>query len=1343
MATVSEQIQEIYIGLLGRAADKAGLDYWAAEIEAGTITIGQVRANIVEGQAEYAEGLGSMSRVQTVAELYQRLFEREAADNELEYWVNEEGGSVSVDELVLALSNGASAADRLTLDNKTTAASYYTNNTASYDADSAKAAVDSVDGTQASVEASKAATNAGEPAAETAYELTAGTDKGTDFVGTSAADMFTADLSQNAFAGGVSNTLSSADKLDGQGGIDTLKAQIVNEFVGVNGGGYEIDIQPTTTNIEIVELEARDLAGNQNGSPTVTLDAKDMTDIIKIGSSYSDANLVIENLTTLTSTRDLADARNTEELTIVMDHTDSMNSDNDASDLTVYFDEDYLLSGSQKSGSTLTINMINTLNNKLAENGGTASLIEGFETVAFSVGTTDISVDVTDLELSEVKAAIEAALDAAGITTVSVDTYKEPAYFATNIYYEDTGTTYSAGSRAGDDYTAFKLSNSGPEELIEGGFTLADGARDGSLAYSQDDSESSIQDDAVAINVELEKVGRDGSGGFLVIGGKDQNQTDDSETDQVDGIAVFNVAVNGNNDQPSNLDFMSSTDQALTEVIFKNGTTWDGADLVIRNAFNGNTGNTSNNTNVENVDVNAFSGDFTIGLGDLVGSNTTGNAVAASVGGASAMMNVDTFTATGGGVITVNADITGDEKGNFTMSTGSAGDTITVDLDGDAVDKTGTSFNVASGAGNDTIEVEMDGKNDVSFQTMQQLDNLNISAGSGDDTVILDAYGTFDIDAGAGSDFVRINSTDENGNADKGEWAFGQDTGAQSFGSRVLVDATLTLSFAGFEQTVSLPTDANGNYIANQLDINAAIKNAIASNPELQRLLSVESDAASPDDDTSSTGTQELVITSTVGGLNNLFVKINQPAITVEKLSGYSATELTALRQGIIDTTATTSTDLGDAASIAAAMTTGNINANGVVGVDYHPQNNGGNSDDVTAINFSRIDMSSGDNDLVVLHSNDNSANTLEINGAFGKVSVVNFFNDAGTTVGNHHLDFTSILTNRVDPSVGNDNNTQSTVSLANTINLDTVAEANSVSVLGFTGNTGNANAVSWDQLSAANLVGALNGTAGAAILGDGSIDSTSLSAATSTAGGELIGTTQQHIVMVQNLSNPGEYKVFHLTSDETKANFNTDGVLLGTLDFGYSIGTNFNLAGNTVNTAGQLTSSLIAQLEEAADQLVNGTLTDTNGNSISEFNVDILDGTVTPDPVDPVDPVDPEPVEGTEVPVAFEGDFNAGTASVADIVTFDVSSARATDVNTQVNVFGFEVGVDTLQLDLNDGVTASTLAELVGQDDVIVQANPIAGETTVSFGADANGDIITLTLAGITDPSLVDIAVI
>ncbi|NIB40151.1 DUF4214 domain-containing protein [Pseudomaricurvus alkylphenolicus] len=118
MPTVSEQIQQIFMGLLGRPAADAGLAYWAEEIESGHLTLEQFRANIVNEQPEYLQGQGSMSREEMVIDLYHNLFNREPNPEGLEYWVSGGGAGVNADQLVLALINGAGASDQFNLAKK-------------------------------------------------------------------------------------------------------------------------------------------------------------------------------------------------------------------------------------------------------------------------------------------------------------------------------------------------------------------------------------------------------------------------------------------------------------------------------------------------------------------------------------------------------------------------------------------------------------------------------------------------------------------------------------------------------------------------------------------------------------------------------------------------------------------------------------------------------------------------------------------------------------------------------------------------------------------------------------------------------------------------------------------------------------------------------------------------------------------------------------------------------------------------------------------------------------------------------------------------------------------------
>jgi len=128
MATTSAQVQQLYVGLLGRAADKAGLDYWLNQLNAtpATLTLENLRANIVNSQPEYKATFGSLSRVDTVTKIYNNLFGRAPDAAGLTYWSTGAGATVNADQLTLAFITGASAADTQALTNKTVVAEVYT-----------------------------------------------------------------------------------------------------------------------------------------------------------------------------------------------------------------------------------------------------------------------------------------------------------------------------------------------------------------------------------------------------------------------------------------------------------------------------------------------------------------------------------------------------------------------------------------------------------------------------------------------------------------------------------------------------------------------------------------------------------------------------------------------------------------------------------------------------------------------------------------------------------------------------------------------------------------------------------------------------------------------------------------------------------------------------------------------------------------------------------------------------------------------------------------------------------------------------------------------------------------
>lgn len=154
MAITSAQVQQLYVAYLGRAADKAGLDYWLNELNTvpATLTLENLRANFTNEQPEYQNAYAGLNRVETVSKIYLQLFGHPADAAGLAYWTTGGGATVNADQLLTAFINGASASDAKVVANKVLVAEVYTSTAGSnyVQADAASIITD-VKGTSISV----------------------------------------------------------------------------------------------------------------------------------------------------------------------------------------------------------------------------------------------------------------------------------------------------------------------------------------------------------------------------------------------------------------------------------------------------------------------------------------------------------------------------------------------------------------------------------------------------------------------------------------------------------------------------------------------------------------------------------------------------------------------------------------------------------------------------------------------------------------------------------------------------------------------------------------------------------------------------------------------------------------------------------------------------------------------------------------------------------------------------------------------------------------------------------------------------------------------------------------
>ena len=229
----------------------------------------------------------------------------------------------------------------------------------------------------------------------------------------------------------------------------------------------------------------------------------------------------------------------------------------------------------------------------------------------------------------------------------------------------------------------------------------------------------------------------------------------------------------------------------------------------------------------------------------------------------------------------------------------------------------------------------------------------------------------------------------------------------------------------------------------------------------------------------------------------------------------------------------------GTVGAIAAATT-----ADGVVfaaaGVTY----DGVASDEEANDNI--INVGTG-TDVVALSTNVGSEETVVLTGtANGEVTILNF--TAGGGAGADVLDLSAYLTTVISTSTSTESQTAVATTVTNVTGAagNGAVDANEITVINdFTATATD----TWAGLTATVLLAAVNDATNTASEDDyanidvGTLDATAVLA-------DIVGTTRDHVVMVENEANDGEYKVFTLTSTEGETDF-ASATLIGTVDLG------------------------------------------------------------------------------------------------------------------------------------------------------------------------------------------------
>ncbi len=280
--SIDEQLELIYVGYFGRAAESNGFDFWRGEnlrAQAAGSTAENALKNIANSFAPQPETAAlfpfASTTLQTpvtnpaildqirvlVESVYQNLFNRPSDPEGLAFWTGQiSSGQVLLGEAILTIANGAQEPDQTILNNKIDAAFNFSSVTATNNIGTgstpltdalkaaAVAAISGVDETQASVSAAASATSQFVASFVSGSGQTINLTSGVDAPGASPpAANTTGTTSNDTYVGVFDNngtsTITSSDSLDGAGGTDALNIRVVTHTSNQT-------ISPQSTNVE-------------------------------------------------------------------------------------------------------------------------------------------------------------------------------------------------------------------------------------------------------------------------------------------------------------------------------------------------------------------------------------------------------------------------------------------------------------------------------------------------------------------------------------------------------------------------------------------------------------------------------------------------------------------------------------------------------------------------------------------------------------------------------------------------------------------------------------------------------------------------------------------------------------------------------------------------------------------------------------------------------------------------------------------------------------------------------------------------------------------------------------
>ncbi|MCA1868908.1 DUF4214 domain-containing protein [Agrobacterium genomosp. 3] len=294
-------IQGVYVALFGRPADPTGLAYFNSVTNNGANLSG---INNLSGTAEYQARFTGMNNIQIINSIYQSLFGRDADLAGLNFFADALAkGTLNINNIAIAILDGAQGNDKTIVTNKVAAADLYTkaldtgSEVVAYSGLGAAAqgrafisGVSTTVPTQAAVDAAVAtmvstAGNGGGVVGQT-YTLAVGADS---FGPNSAVAANKTTANDDTLRAPTANSLETVDVIDGGDGVDTLTASLTATDTTA-AGTTAVSVQPVIKNVEKIFLDIDTTVATGAAATdgvVYTFNAADVTGVKELWSSGS------------------------------------------------------------------------------------------------------------------------------------------------------------------------------------------------------------------------------------------------------------------------------------------------------------------------------------------------------------------------------------------------------------------------------------------------------------------------------------------------------------------------------------------------------------------------------------------------------------------------------------------------------------------------------------------------------------------------------------------------------------------------------------------------------------------------------------------------------------------------------------------------------------------------------------------------------------------------------------------------------------------------------------------------------------------------------------------------